>query len=143
MKQPFTLRQARWPQDRELVRHVRETVFVHEQHVPLALEWDRLDDDCLHLLAEDQSGNAIGTARLLSDGHIGRMAVVAPWRQHGIGAAMLNELVRIARERGWVEVVLNAQTHAVAFYARYGFIAEGPEFQDAGIPHCRMRRPLR
>jgi predicted GNAT family N-acyltransferase len=142
MSATFTVRRADWERDRESLRRVRTAVFVDEQSVPPALEWDGLDDDCLHVLAEDSRGAPIGTGRLLSDGHIGRMAVLAAWRGRGVGGAILRELLRCAAGQGLTEVVLNAQTHAMGFYARYGFSAEGAAFLDAGIEHKRMRRPL-
>lgn len=142
MRQLFNLRRATWPRDREALRAVREAVFVREQHVPIELEWDGLDDECVHVLAEDAAGTPIGTGRLLTDGHIGRMAVLRSWRGRGVGTAILAELTRAARERCLAEVVLNAQTHALGFYARFGFVADAAEFLDAGIPHRRMRRSL-
>ncbi len=138
----FSVRRADWDRDREQIWQIRETVFVREQKVPLELEWDRLDESCLHLLAEDKTGAPIGTGRLLRDGHIGRMAVLAAWRQRGVGGALLRELVSIAREQGFGEVVLNAQIYAMGFYERHGFVAEGPEFLDAGIAHRKMRLGL-
>jgi predicted GNAT family N-acyltransferase len=142
MSATFTVRRADWERDRESLRRVRTAVFVDEQSVPPTLEWDGLDDDCLHVLAEDSRGAPIGTGRLLSDGHIGRMAVLAAWRGRGVGGAILSELLRCAAGQGLTEVVLNAQTHAVGFYARYGFSTEGVAFLDAGIEHQRMRCPL-
>jgi predicted GNAT family N-acyltransferase len=138
----FLVRRADWERDREHLRYIRETVFVQEQRVPLELEWDSLDEACLHVLAVDRGGAPIGTGRLLADGYIGRMAVLATWRRRGVGAALLTELTRMAIEEGYVEVMLNAQVHAMGFYARYGFAAEGEEFLDAGIAHVRMRRAL-
>jgi predicted GNAT family N-acyltransferase len=116
---------------------------VIEQGVPLDLEWDGIDAECAHVLAYNDDNLAIGTGRLLPDGHIGRMAVSEPWRHRGVGSALLRELMAIAKERGMQEVVLNAQIQASAFYERHGFVAEGESFLDAGIPHLRMRRPLR
>ena len=124
------------------VKHVREIVFVHEQNVPLELEWDGIDADCRHVIAEDAHGSAIGTGRLLPDGHIGRMAVLQSFRDRGVGSALLGELIAIAAERGLREVVLNAQVQALAFYEKHGFVAEGEVFADAGIPHQRMRRSV-
>jgi predicted GNAT family N-acyltransferase len=121
---------------------VREAVFMREQGVPAELEWDGRDSVALHALAEDASGCSIGTARLLEDGHIGRMAVISHWRGRGAGSAMLSRLVESARDRGLGAVFLHAQTRAVAFYLRHGFVAEGAEFLDAGIPHVSMRRHL-
>jgi predicted GNAT family N-acyltransferase len=138
----FLVRRADWNRDREHLRRIREAVFVQEQRVPLELEWDSLDEACLHVLAVDPCGVPIGTGRLLPDGHIGRMAVLASWRRRGVGAALLTELTRMAIEQGFVEVILNAQVQAMGFYARHGFVAEGEEFLDAGIAHVRMRRAL-
>jgi predicted GNAT family N-acyltransferase len=139
---PFRVRRADWGRDRTQLRQIREAVFVVEQGVPLALEWDGIDAECAHVLAEDKDDVAVGTGRLLPDGHIGRMAVLQSWRHRGVGSALLLELMSIAKERGMREVVLNAQIQASAFYERHGFVAEGESFLDAGIPHLRMRRSL-
>ena len=84
----------------------------------------------------------MGTGRLLPDGHIGRMAVLRDWRGRGVGGAILVALVERAAARGMRRLVLNAQTHAVSFYARYGFTALGDEFMEADIPHVAMARDL-
>lgn len=138
----FRIESACWPEDREALRAVRETVFVHEQGVPLALEWDEHDTSAQHLLARDNAGNPIGTARLLADGHIGRMAVLAAWRGQGVGTALLRAALAEAERLRLPEVVLNAQCNALGFYERLGFVAEGPVFDDAGIPHRHMRLSL-
>ncbi|HDK37659.1 MAG TPA: GNAT family N-acetyltransferase, partial [Thiolapillus brandeum] len=88
----FSIRLANWHQDAEALSLVRKKVFVEEQQVPVELEWDGQDPQCLHLLAEDAGGNPIGTGRLLPDGHIGRMAVLKEWRGKGIGFALLRQL---------------------------------------------------
>jgi predicted GNAT family N-acyltransferase len=137
----FTIRIADWAADRSRLRSVREAVFVHEQSVPVELEWDEFDAVSTHVLAE-AAGLAIGTGRLLPDGHIGRMAVIKPWRGIGVGNAMLSTLVELARIRGLSRLQLNAQEHAIVFYQRYGFLAEGDIFLEAGIPHRRMVRDL-
>jgi len=121
---------------------VRHEVFVVEQNVPLELEWDPMDADCLHAVAYDESGNPVATGRLLPDGHIGRMAVRRPMRGNGIGGMLLDALIREAGKRGDRAVMLNAQTHAEHFYARHGFVREGGEFMEAGMPHVAMRRIL-
>jgi predicted GNAT family N-acyltransferase len=143
MSSSFRVRRADWERDHEHLRRIREAVFVREQQVPPALEWDGSDAGCLHVLAEDMDGAPIGTGRLLPDGHIGRMAVLTKWRARGVGSAILTELVRWATEQGMTEVVLNAQTHALRFYQHHGFSAEGEVFLDAGIDHICMRRVLR
>ena len=138
----FSLRLADWTHDGDALRAIRRTVFVVEQGVPEALEWDAVDPLCAHALAYGGDGNPIGCGRLLPDGHIGRMAVLAPWRGRGIGAALLSLLVDLAHEKGHRRAILNAQKDAVPFYARYGFIVTGDEFEEAGIAHRIMERTL-
>lgn len=116
---------------------VREAVFIHEQHVPEELEWDGEDEGALHALAVDENGNVIGTGRLLSDGHIGRMAVLPQWRGRGVGKEILLELLHYCKQHSLMPY-LDAQTHATGFYRALGFMEEGEEFMDAGIPHRRM-----
>ncbi|HET7674072.1 MAG TPA: GNAT family N-acetyltransferase, partial [Gammaproteobacteria bacterium] len=140
--QAFTVRAADWKADAPLLRPIRQAVFIDEQRVPEELEWDELDIHCLHALALDTSGTPIGCGRLTTDGKIGRMAVLAPWRKAGVGGAILRFLIDEARRRGATECRLDAQIEAVDFYHRHGFIAEGDEFLDANIRHRRMRLTL-
>jgi predicted GNAT family N-acyltransferase len=140
MKAAVTL--GDWDAQREDAQAIRQEVFVVEQGVPVELEWDEMDAVCVHALARDPRGRALGTGRLLPDGHIGRMAVRKAARGAGVGAAILEALIREAAARGDQEVLLHAQTCAEAFYRRFGFVREGEEFMEAGIPHVRMRRRL-
>ena len=128
-----------WDTLREAARVVRTAVFVIEQKIPLALEQDEMDARCLHVVAFDYGGAAVGAGRLLPDGHIGRMAVLPAARNDGIGGAMLLALVEAARRRGDKEVVLNAQCGAERFYLRHGFERDGGRFEEAGIAHLCMR----
>jgi tRNA(adenine34) deaminase len=138
-KPVIAVRAAEWAgQDRALLSRIRFTVFVEEQKVPAEIEIDALDPDCEHALAFDPGGQAIGCGRLLPDGHIGRMAVLAAWRGRGVGARVLLHLIERATARGFSEVVLSAQTHAIGFYERMGFTAYGDIYLDAGIPHRDM-----
>jgi predicted GNAT family N-acyltransferase len=138
----FTVRKASWASDAAAIKRVREMVFVVEQAVPAELEWDGLDEICIQAIAEDANRDAIGTGRLHPSGKIGRMAVVADWRGRGVGAAILQALLTIARDEGIDEVYLHGQTRVLDFYARYGFLAEGDEFEEADIPHRMMRRKI-
>ena len=138
-KPSFRVQQVAWADAQHELRAVRFEVFVREQGVPEALEWDGLDSDCLHVVARDPQGEAIGTGRLLSDGHIGRMAVLRDWRRCGVGTAVLAELSRIARSHGHALVVLHAQSYVTQFYARMGFVVTSAEFMEAGIPHVEMQ----
>ena len=139
---PVSVKIADWDQDEPILRSIRERVFVEEQRVPVELEWDGLDPACIHVLAYLNDGLPVGTARLLEDGHIGRMAVLRSWRRHGIGSRMLRTLIEIARQQGKSGCALNAQTHALGFYERHGFVAEGEIFDDAGMPHRHMKLKL-
>jgi predicted GNAT family N-acyltransferase len=131
-----------WSANREKLGAVRRAVFVEEQNVPEELEWDDADHRASHVLATDCAGAPIGTGRLKADCYIGRMAVLKPWRDRGVGGAMLKALLAIAENKGCSVVRLHAQTHAIGFYARYGFEAVGNEFDEAGIPHRLMQLKL-
>ena len=123
------------------MRAVREAVFIREQGVPVELEWDEFDADCIHLIAVDAAENAIGTARLLQQGEnggIGRMAVLKEWRGKGVGDALMRQLLKEAAALEIQQLTLNAQAYAVGFYARFGFAPMGNQFLEAGIPHVKM-----
>lgn len=135
-----SIRIADWDTLCDDARMVRLAVFVVEQQVPIELEWDENDAACWHAVAYDGNGTPVGTGRLLPDGHIGRMAVLKAWRGTGIGSAILRGLMDKAEALGYGDLLLNAQTDAVPFYSRHGFVTEGPEFMEAGIPHRAMRR---
>jgi predicted GNAT family N-acyltransferase len=141
MSDEVEIRVAAWPADAATLAAIRRRVFVEEQGVPAELEWDGRDPDCAHVLAL-VNRDPVGTGRLLPTGKIGRLAVLASSRRHGIGSRMLRRLAELARERGLREVYLHAQVAALPFYAAHGFVAEGPEFEEAGIAHRRMRLAL-
>lgn len=127
-----------WESARPLAAPIRFTVFVEEQKVPEESEIDERDPQCVHALAWGDGGRALGTGRLLPDGHIGRMAVVREARQLGVGSALLTALMDEARRRGHAQVVLSAQTHAIPFYRRHGYTIISGEYMDCGIPHVDM-----
>jgi predicted GNAT family N-acyltransferase len=134
----FALTLVSWNTASDALSRVRRAVFIVEQGVPESLEWDDADAVSVHALASAPDGEPVATGRLLPDGHIGRMAVLKAWRGRGVGAAILALLVKQARGRGDREIALAAQVHAIGFYEREGFVAEGPVFDDAGLPHRRM-----
>lgn len=138
----FQVEQTSWEKHKKDLIDLRTRVFINEQLVPPDLEWDGYDKDCWHVIAKTDSGQCIGTARMLYDGHIGRMAVLPEFRKQGIGSALLLALHDIANTQGIEIVFLHAQTGAIDFYKKHGYIIKSEEFMDAGIPHVTMERNL-
>lgn len=135
----YSVRIAQWPADAAAIQHVRECVFVEEQRIPAELEWDGLDSQCIHVLVSVENRDAVGTARLEPTGKIGRVSVLKPLRKQGIGTVMVQQLVAEARRAGYAEVYLHAQVDSLHFYKNLGFYPEGAQFDEAGIPHRKMR----
>jgi predicted GNAT family N-acyltransferase len=124
---------------------LRHRVFCEEQGVPEELERDAHDATALHLVALDGAGAVVATCRLVRRGEVmalGRMAVDRSWRGRGVGARLLEAAHGEAAAGGARQVELHAQAGARAFYARAGYAAEGPEFEEAGIVHVVMRRAV-
>ena len=140
----FTVEIADWASDadREACSAVREQVFIVEQQVARDDEWDALDATSRHVLARDLGGNPIGTGRLTADAMIGRMAVLKEWRGRQVGLAMLDALIQQARARAYPAIEMHAQTYAVPFYEKAGFVRYGDEFVECDIKHFHMRLDL-
>ncbi|MFF9163029.1 GNAT family N-acetyltransferase [Streptomyces longwoodensis] len=151
----YTVRVVADLADREACFAVRKEVFVGEQGVPEEIEYDAYDAVAVHVLAVREDGLPLGTGRLLhgeaalgrtggdpSVGSLGRLAVSRAARGLGVGAALVRAVEDAARARGLAAVDLHAQRQALGFYERLGYVAYGPEFPDAGIPHRAMRRVL-
>lgn len=128
--------------ERDACRAVREQVFIIGQNVPRKDEWDDLDATSRHVLALDEAGKPIGTGRLTPERKVGRMAVLADWRGRHVGEAILNLLIEQARALGYRTLEMHAQTHAVPFYEKFGFVKYGDEFEECAIKHFNMRREL-
>jgi len=124
---------------------IRRRVFIEEQHVPEELELDEDDQHAVHALAL-MDGRAVGCGRFVAHGgvevKVGRMAVLAELRGTGIGQAILEFLMNEARRRGFSRAVLHAQLSAEGFYLKQGFLPVGPVFEEAGMSHRKMERPL-
>jgi predicted GNAT family N-acyltransferase len=127
---------------------VRFVVFVDEQHVPAEEEideHDRTDGDARHALIRDD-GKPVAAGRYYRiDGttaQVGRMAVLAEYRGRRLGRQLLDALVEDARRRGFTRVALNAQDHAVAFYAKAGFTPFGETLVECDILHQPMELAL-
>jgi len=133
-----------WKKSKSLLQTIREKVFIEEQQVPVELEWDEFDESARHVLAEvllEGEKLAIGTARIIinnKQAHIGRMAVLALWRGHGIGTKILQTCIDDCRKQGVTQIILNAQVYVIPFYQKAGFEISSEQFLDAGIPHKEM-----
>lgn len=129
---------ADWDRDQHQLVDIRTRVFVDEQQVPVSLETDGLDPQCLHIKAVNSASECVGVARLLPSHYIGRMCVLKEYRQQGIGGSMLNFIVAIARHNNYEALYLNAQLSALSFYRKYEFIDDSDIFMEAGIAHKHM-----
>ncbi|WP_229008014.1 GNAT family N-acetyltransferase [Methylophilus sp. Leaf408] len=133
----FDTRHALWPE----CRMIRKRVFIDEQQVPVALEWDASDATAMHFLVM-VDGQPAACARVLEDGHIGRMAVLPEWRGQGIGEALLLQAIQECRHLQALYARLSAQTQAVKFYERAGFVVCSEPYLDANIMHVDMQLEL-
>jgi len=132
------------PRHMDLVYAIRREVFIEEQQVSEAEEYDGQDATATHILAWSGT-QAVGTGRLRlmpEYAKLERIAVLAPWRGLHIGQFLVNELIKLAQSQGATEARLGSQTHAIGFYENLGFVAYGDIFDDAGIPHRMMKRAL-
>jgi predicted GNAT family N-acyltransferase len=130
-----------WAQAEPAAAPIRFAIFMQEKQAE-GFELDDLDKDCVHAMAYDDAGKAIGTARMQADGQIGRMAVVKEWRRRGVGAALLEGLLDEARKRGLADVRLLAPVQALEFYQSQGFVADGKIRPAGGGLQQPMRKPL-
>jgi predicted GNAT family N-acyltransferase len=133
---------APWDEHSKTLRAIREEVFIVEQEVPRSLEWDGEDSHSTHFLAVNAIGEYVGCARLLNNGQIGRMAVLARHRGKGIGALLLAAAVDAGTAAGFERLFLHAQRYAEEFYRQGGFLPYGEEFTEAGIAHIAMEMML-
>lgn len=124
---------------------IREAVFTVEQGIPLEEDIDGRDEEAIQLLAQSEE-TPVGTARILiagDTGKIGRIAVLGPYRGQGIGAALVRAAIATLRdEPGVTRAYLSAQSHTIPFYEALGFAAYGEDYDDVGIPHRDMERPV-
>ena len=126
---------------------IRRAVFVQEQKIPAALEWDAADASCVHAVAYNRFGLPLATGRWVQHApgvaKIGRMAVIEGMRSAAVGGKVLETLMQSAQAAGNTEAMLHAQMSASAFYSRAGFALRGEGFEEAGIQHVEMVKPLR
>ena len=142
----YEVRFATTQQDRDAAFLLRKQVFEMEQNVPRPLDRDAQDFAADHVVAMDGYGRCVGTGRLVRIDsrtcQIGRMATAPDHRKHGVGAAILEFLERMARLRGVSELVLHAQLPGQPFFRNRGYESDGGPFLLEGVEHVRMRKVL-
>ena len=130
-----------WQEAKQEAFLVRKHVFIEEQGVPVDMEIDEFDPIAKHALAYVDS-ECVGTARLIAlpgnIGKIGRMAVFQTYRRQGLGRQLLNALLESCKSQGVAQLELHAQLLAIPFYEKFGFIAQGEMYYEAGIAHRDM-----
>ena len=131
-----------WEDSRTVLLAIRRAVFVVEQGVAEDREVDEHDPVSLHFLASDAAGEAVGTARLLPSGRVGRVAVRKDLRRCGIGRALMEAVHAAAAARGADRLRLHAQMESIPFYESLGYVAFGEVFEEEGILHREMERRL-
>jgi len=129
----FTIKITNWQKDKAALIHIRRKVFIEEQKVPE-------EHSCIHILVTNSSNTPVACGRLKENGHIGRMAVLKEYRNTGIGREILKEILNSAKKMNLNKVYLHAQTIAIPFYEKQGFMTYTDEFIDAGIPHKSMQK---
>ncbi|WP_151821348.1 GNAT family N-acetyltransferase [Acinetobacter oleivorans] len=126
-----------WEQLEKDAKYIREQVFIQEQGIAPEDEWDDLDATVLHFIVYDRE-QPIATARLLPQHSVGRVAVLMPYRKQGIGKILMEHIIEYARQQNLPYLKLSAQTYVTAFYEALGFVVQGEEYLDCGIPHIDM-----
>ena len=139
---PVVIESVTWAAQSDALRAIRRQVFVDEQGISEAAEFDGQDAAARHWLAATTDGHPIGCARLLKD-RVGRLAVLPEYRRQGVGAALMRRVIRDALGEGQGTLQLHAQTQALGFYTALGFEPRGEAFLEAGIPHRLMVLPFR
>ncbi|WP_042203627.1 GNAT family N-acetyltransferase [Paenibacillus camerounensis] len=135
------------PEDLAAAFSIRKQVFVEEQGVPLADEFDEfdsLDSGCVHILAVFE-GQRVGTGRIRAadgKGKLERICILPPYRAFGIGKQIIAGLEELAAAKGLLQVKLHGQTQAKGFYEKLGYQASSAEFMEDGIPHFLMTKEL-
>jgi len=135
------IRVANWTDDRLALADIRRAVFIDEQDVPEELEWDEYDASSTHFLVTVDS-RPVATARLKTDGQVGRMAVMKEHRHQGIGRKLLHFLIQHAARDHFKMLYLHAQVDALTFYEKQGFAAHGDVFYEADIAHRAMTKKI-
>ncbi len=132
---------VKWIDEYELLTMIREKVFIEEQKVTSQLEWDGMDKDAIHFLAfKDKKGVGCARAFVIQNRmQLGRMAVLREYRGEGIGSALIETAMTLAKLNQLSGIYISAQCHAIDFYKKFGFEVTSDIYLDAEIPHRDMK----
>lgn len=131
---------VKWIDGLSQLKNIREKVFIQEQKVTPQLEWDGMDEKAIHFLVFNDKA-AIGCARAIvikDHMQLGRMAILKEYRGQGIGSALLEKAMTIAKLNQLSAIYISAQCHAIDFYKKFGFEVKSDIYLDAEIPHRDM-----
>lgn len=137
----YRIKQGHWDQLQQDAKLIRTQVFICEQGITEADEWDDQDLISQHFVIYDQD-QPIATARLLENNSVGRVAVLKAYRGQGLGQIIMLEIISYAQKQRRSVLTLSSQVHAISFYEKLGFIVQGNSYDECGIPHIEMTMGL-
>lgn len=137
----YQVKQGNWDQLQQDAKLIRTLVFIQEQGIAESDEWDEQDAISQHFVIYDQD-QPIATARLLQNNSVGRVAVLKAYRGQGLGQMIMLDIIAFAKQQERAFLHLSSQVHAMSFYQQLGFVVQGDEYDECGIPHIEMRMPL-
>lgn len=137
----YRIKQGCWEQLQQDAKLIRTQVFICEQGITEADEWDDQDVISQHFVIYDQD-QPIATARLLENNSVGRVAVLKAYRGQGLGQMIMLEIISYAQKQRRSVLTLSSQVHAISFYEKLGFTVQGDSYDECGIPHIEMTMSL-
>jgi len=137
----YRIKQGRWKQFQQDAKLIRTQVFICEQGITEANEWDDQDVISQHFVIYDQD-QPIATARLLENNSVGRVAVLKAYRGQGLGQMIMLEIISYAQKQCRSVLTLFSQVHAISFYEKLGFTVQGNSYDECGISHIEMTMSL-
>ena len=123
--------------------YIRREVFVKEQGVPLENELDSFEEESIHIIGYDKIMYLLHVRDLdliTTQRKVERVAILKPYRKDGYGKTMMHAIERFAKDKGYNQLVLNAQVQAQGFYEKLGYIQTGPVFIEENIDHIKCIR---
>ncbi len=138
----FDTREASFTESGKIIKKIREIVLVHELGLPSALITDDSDANAYHWVAEDNSGQIVGSVRMSLAGEVSRLVVMSEHRHKGVGQTLLELVLGKAVRFGFVNVKLDALEALADFYEQADFVATGQPFEAHGLMHQAYVRHL-